>query len=462
MRLALLSLLVPSLAAAAGFQRLHAEEATASSFLQSNWNKYQENYHPNYALDDDPKTAWVEGAEGDGLGEALTIPLSNLASARAVRVVLFNGYQKSATLLAANAAPKELTVTVKGPGGQEAARKQLTLARKMGPQSFDIPVSGPVVEVVLTVDSVHPGSKYRDTCLSDVQVFVDSEVPYNAKAEKAKREALLRWKKERLATAKYYAALPRTYPYASTHFEMKESSRRLASRYVHKEGGDRHDYVPVKGFVPLLERLRTEDALLAGLVPSQDRALIQELEALSKSKPSNEGRWYSLSHKGKLVPPENLSIPSYVQALIQVGDGTLFEAKGLGARTPKVPMDLGYGEAEARSNLLVLEGSATDLKKVYFTNTWIGIDRTTTTEITHALALFEGGKLSRVVTLARLEDEIEGVFTRVKVIRPAYSGEKVSGLEATELTDWETSEEMASEEAGIGVRQESFQALPRS
>lgn len=462
MRLALLSLLVPCLASAAQFQRLHAEEATATGFLQSNWNKYQENYHPNYALDDDPKTAWVEGAEGDGLGEALTIPLSNLASARAVRLVLFNGYQKSAALLAANGAPAQLTATVRGPGGLEAGRKQLTLARKMGPQSFDIPVSGPVVDVVLTVDGVHPGAKYRDTCISDVQVFVDSDVPYNAGAEKAKREALLRWKKERLSTAKYYASLPRTYPYASTHFDKKETSRLLASRFIRRKKGAEPEYVAVKGFAPLLERLRQGDALVSDLVSSEDRALLQELELRSKEKPAQEGRWYSLSYKGRMVPPENLSLPTYVQALFHLGESTLFEAKGLGAQTPKLPPDVEYGEAELRSNLRVLEGSATDLKKVYFRNTRLSVDRGTTTDTTHVLALFQGGRLSRLVTLSRQEDDLEGPYTTVRVVLPTYSGDKVSRVESTGFTDWEGSEEVASPEVGLNVHQSVFQAVTRS
>lgn len=56
-------------AKAGAFKRLYTDGASATSYLQNNWNRYTENYHPSYALDDDPKTAWVEGAEGDGHGE---------------------------------------------------------------------------------------------------------------------------------------------------------------------------------------------------------------------------------------------------------------------------------------------------------------------------------------------------------------------------------------------------------
>ena len=86
MRPALLAVLLFASSAFADFKRLHAERATASSFLESNWNKYQENYHPTYVLDDDAKTAWVEGADGDGVGESLTVQLSALKSAKALRL----------------------------------------------------------------------------------------------------------------------------------------------------------------------------------------------------------------------------------------------------------------------------------------------------------------------------------------------------------------------------------------
>ncbi len=36
----------------AGLNRLYAEEAQATSYIKSNWNKYTENYHPSYVLAD--------------------------------------------------------------------------------------------------------------------------------------------------------------------------------------------------------------------------------------------------------------------------------------------------------------------------------------------------------------------------------------------------------------------------
>jgi hypothetical protein len=378
----------------------------------------------------------VEGAEGDGIGESLTIPVSDLKSARAVRLVLFNGYQKSKGLLSANSAPKQLTVTVRGPGGQESAKTQLTLERKLGPQSFDIPVTGAVADVVLTIDSVHPGSKYKDTCVSDVQVFVDSEVPYNAAVEKGKREALLQWKKERIGAAKYFASLPKSYPFAATRFQQKKNEQLLSKRYARvideDKDGTADKGIPAKNFVPLMTQL--EQGQLAGPLAEPDKALIQELSALSAAPPK-EGKWYSLTQQGRVVLPENFTFPALMVPLFNLSEATLFEAKGRGSLTPRLTDDMGYQHGTVLSNLLLLEGSATDMKKVYFTQTRVVVERGTYTATTHAVALLEGGRLTRMATLHTSTNELEGSRTSAGVTSVTYTNGKVSRLETTELVD---------------------------
>src|SRR5262249_19206320 len=58
------------------WKQLRSASASATSFLQNNWNRFEENYHPSYVLDENPATAWVEGAAGFGTDESITIPLS--------------------------------------------------------------------------------------------------------------------------------------------------------------------------------------------------------------------------------------------------------------------------------------------------------------------------------------------------------------------------------------------------
>src|SRR6476620_1096905 len=68
------------------WKQLRSASASATSFLQNNWNRFEENYHPSYVLDENPATAWVEGAAGFGVDESITIPLSAVRSARAIRL----------------------------------------------------------------------------------------------------------------------------------------------------------------------------------------------------------------------------------------------------------------------------------------------------------------------------------------------------------------------------------------
>jgi hypothetical protein len=226
-------------AAHADFKRLHAERASATSFLESTWNRFQENYHPTYVLDDDPKTAWVEGVEGDGVGQSLSVSLSALKKARALRLVITPGYQKSKALFAANGAPTSLTVTVQGPAKEPSATTTLTLKPVWGAQTFDVPLSGGLATVTLTIAAVRAGTTYKDTCVSDVQFFVDSDVPYDKRVEEARHAAMLAWKKERFAAAKEFAALPATWPFAATSYDLNvgepdRKSTRLNSshRYI--------------------------------------------------------------------------------------------------------------------------------------------------------------------------------------------------------------------------------------
>lgn len=202
---------------------LRQTEVQASSFLQSNWNKYSENYHPNYVADDNPNTAWVEGVSGNGEGESIVLPTHTIKQARAVRLRIRNGYQKSEGLLKANAAPKDVRIAVLF-ANQEVAHTSVSLERKMGWQEVVVPLpEGKGLSAVsLRVDSVHPGSKYKDTCISDIVVEADTDVPYRPAIEAARLHRLLAWTQERKQTAAYFANLPVSYPFAGTAFMQSQ------------------------------------------------------------------------------------------------------------------------------------------------------------------------------------------------------------------------------------------------
>jgi len=202
------------------WKQLRSASASATSFLQNNWNRFEENYHPSYVLDENPATAWVEGAAGFGVDESITIPLSAVRVARAIRLRIWNGYQKSMHLWTKNAMPERVRITVFDPRGGEVASPERELARQLGPQEvvIELPPGSGVGSVRLTILSVYEGKKYDDTCVSDILVDVDSDVKYNAAAENAKLAALKDWVGTRKTTAAYFASKPVEFPFAFTKY----------------------------------------------------------------------------------------------------------------------------------------------------------------------------------------------------------------------------------------------------
>ena len=221
------------------WKQLRSASASATSFLQNNWNRFEENYHPSYVLDENPATAWVEGAAGFGVDESITIPLSAVRVARAIRLRIWNGYQKSMHLWTKNAMPERVRITVFDPRGGEVAAPERELARQLGPQEvvIELPPGSGVGSVRLTILSVYAGQKYDDTCVSDILVDVDSDVKHNAAAENAKLAALKQWVGTRKTTAAYFASKPVEFPFAFTKYvaakreiDRNDFKKRFASR----------------------------------------------------------------------------------------------------------------------------------------------------------------------------------------------------------------------------------------
>ncbi|NTX53221.1 hypothetical protein [Myxococcus sp. CA039A] len=185
--------------------RLHPRRVTASSFLENGWNKHAQNYLPLYVADDDPATAWVEGAKGRGEGEAIEWWGPELTRAKSFRVFLRNGYQKTDKLYRANARPKGLKLEplVQGETGPQTTGTAVEVELKdvLGWQEIPLPVPGKVQGVRLTLVSTYPGASYDDTCLSDLRVYVEGEDPYKAEMETAAFEQVRAYAYERKMAA---------------------------------------------------------------------------------------------------------------------------------------------------------------------------------------------------------------------------------------------------------------------
>ncbi|MEM1116476.1 MAG: hypothetical protein AAF845_13720 [Bacteroidota bacterium] len=129
-------------------------------------------YGAAQAEDNSARTAWVEGAAGDGVGERLTFQLEGSPEAAPDYVIdfhsidLVNGYAKSEALWRANGRVREALVRVNGTPVARAV-----LADTMLPQSVRFPEAvgvrlGDVIS--FEIASVYPGSRYADTAISEI------------------------------------------------------------------------------------------------------------------------------------------------------------------------------------------------------------------------------------------------------------------------------------------------------
>ncbi|MFK7929041.1 MAG: hypothetical protein AB8H79_12685 [Myxococcota bacterium] len=205
------------------WKRLHSQHAESSSYLKSNWNKYTENYHPTYILDGNPRTAWVEGAPGNGEGSWVEWPVSRVPAARRVKLRIRNGYHKSQSLLTANAAPGQVRIDLLSAGAVVHSHTA-DLKRDLTWQEVVLsPASAVSMDAVrLTVLSAQAGRSYADLCISDVETFVDGDGTYSTAVENAKQQAANNWIASRVRAAEAFAKLPKTYPFKGTQFTAED------------------------------------------------------------------------------------------------------------------------------------------------------------------------------------------------------------------------------------------------
>jgi len=165
--------------------------------FQEAFVKWSCQYDPGKAQDGNPATAWVEGADGQGIGEILVVQVN---TQRPVRI--WTGYGKSSALHAANARPRKVRVHVlqamQLPGDTQISTvfhdlkamssHELELRDVNGFQPLPLPAHKiqavrtsagdlwplddsryeQMTFVAIEIISVYPGTKYQDTAISEV------------------------------------------------------------------------------------------------------------------------------------------------------------------------------------------------------------------------------------------------------------------------------------------------------
>lgn len=120
-------------------------------------------YGAAFLSDGDTSTPWEEGVEGDGIGEQITYEPEAGTKIQAIRIYPGNGRSDSA--FQENNRPKTMTLEIDG--------KKQTLDFDDAGHFYTFSSKKPVAasEVKLIIDSVYQGSKWQDTCISEVEFY---------------------------------------------------------------------------------------------------------------------------------------------------------------------------------------------------------------------------------------------------------------------------------------------------
>lgn len=147
------------------------KKISASSFLTEKISGKEIKYSPNNLykgiiyLDHDyswnrEHLPWVEGAEGSGIGETITIEYNSPV----IGLSILNGYveEQNLKLYKENSRLKEIEIENLETGKKQSAKFEDRVYFKY------IPLDEPAEKIKITIKDVYTGSKYSDTCITAI------------------------------------------------------------------------------------------------------------------------------------------------------------------------------------------------------------------------------------------------------------------------------------------------------
>ena len=122
-------------------------------------------YHASNVYDGEKNTAWVEGVAGDGIGESISFSADREQKVSGLKIL--NGYCKSLDVYMKNNRVKKIHITF-----SDGTEKMAELADNFG-EVTDIRLDEPVIcsGITISITEVYKGSKYDDTCVSEVEIY---------------------------------------------------------------------------------------------------------------------------------------------------------------------------------------------------------------------------------------------------------------------------------------------------
>lgn len=159
----------------------------------SSWLDNKADYAAKNVLDGNPATAWCEGKPDTGKGESLRITFKEPVQITAL--LISAGYDKNADLFSKNSRVKKATLVLSdrskyelrfgehfidmndGKSSYQPIKTQSAITNS--PQMFTIAANGAkprkVSWMMLVIDEAVPGWKYKDTCISSIDIIPRAE-----------------------------------------------------------------------------------------------------------------------------------------------------------------------------------------------------------------------------------------------------------------------------------------------
>lgn len=146
-----------------------SSKATSSLTGKSSGIKYTSKYTIDGKLD----TCWQEGEKGDGLGESITYKFDGSHSLSKIKI--WNGRSESKDKFIENNRIKELEI-ICYKSKEEVFKKTLTISDKYTTKGITQSLADDdklidCDQVKIKIVSVYSGSKYDDTCLTDIKFY---------------------------------------------------------------------------------------------------------------------------------------------------------------------------------------------------------------------------------------------------------------------------------------------------
>lgn len=121
-------------------------------------------YYVDNLVDNNKSTAWVEGSDNEGIGQSVVFKSDKLQ--KISRIKILNGYCKSKDLYLKNNRVKAVKIIFSD--GTIITRQIKDLYNEFELIEFDSPID--CDELTLEIQEVYKGSKYNDTCISEIVV----------------------------------------------------------------------------------------------------------------------------------------------------------------------------------------------------------------------------------------------------------------------------------------------------